>query len=50
MFSRREFSAMLAGSVAAMRGSLAQAATQRMAIPVSVASSLTMTLTSMPTR
>jgi len=31
MFSRRAFSAMLAGSVAAMRGSFAQAATQRMA-------------------
>src|ERR1700692_2630687 len=41
MFSRRAFSAMLAGSVAAMRGSFAQAATQRMAFYSGVGSELT---------
>src|ERR1700730_5454854 len=41
MFSRRAFSVMLAGSVAAMRGSLAQAATQRMAFYSGVGTELT---------
>jgi 6-phosphogluconolactonase (cycloisomerase 2 family) len=41
MFSRRAFSAMLTGSVAAMRGSFAQAATQRMAFYSGVGSELT---------
>ena len=41
MFSRRAFSAMLAGGVAALRGSLAQAATQRMAFYSGVGSELT---------
>jgi 6-phosphogluconolactonase len=41
MFSRRAFSAVLAGSVAAMRGSFAQAATQRMAFYSGVGTELT---------